>query len=110
MAVQYKVQRRHARYRCEVGVQVRTENAKNGYWGALADVSLGGCYVNTFSPLPPGTAVTLRLQANDGEINLTGAVVTCHPGVGMGIQFKRFTTREDEARMKSLVGVLAKGA
>ncbi|MBZ5523526.1 MAG: PilZ domain-containing protein [Acidobacteriia bacterium] len=110
MAVIYKVQRKYARYRCEVGVQVRTENAKNGYWGALADVSLGGCYVNTFSPLPPGTGVMLRLQANDAEIHLTGVIVTCHPGVGMGVEFKRFTTREDESRLKGMVGVLAKGA
>ena len=110
MAVQFRVKRKYERYRCEVGVQVRSENTKNGYWGALADVSLGGCYVNTFSPLPPGSNVMLRLQANNSEIHLAGSVVTSHPGVGMGIQFKRFITREDESRMKAMVDVLAKGA
>src|SRR5258708_5972971 len=101
--------RKHPRYCCEVGVQVRTESSKNGYWGALAAISLGGCYVNSFSPLPSGTGVTLKLQSHDIEINLCGSVVTSHPGVGMGIQFEGFTSLEDEVHLKTLLAELGRG-
>ncbi|HWZ45459.1 MAG TPA: PilZ domain-containing protein [Candidatus Saccharimonadales bacterium] len=101
--------RKHPRYCCEVGVQVRTESSTNGYWGALADVSLGGCYVNTFSPLPSGTSVALKLQSHDIEINLSGSVATSHPGVGMGIQFEGFAGLEDEVHLKTLLVELGRG-
>ena len=102
--------RKHQRYACDVGAEIRTENAKSGYWGTVADISLGGCYVNTFSPLPAGTNVTLRVKTNHAEITLSGKTVTSHPGVGMGIQFVGYANPDDEANLKSLVGLLSKGA
>lgn len=110
MPTEYAIQRKHQRYSCDVGVQIRTERAQNGNWGALADISLGGCYVSSFSPLPPDSIVTLRVKSTDAEINISGKVVTCHPGVGMGIEFSRFITRDDEARLRGLVRALAMGA
>jgi len=44
--------RSHVRYICDGGVEVRTEGSTTGFWGTLTDISLGGCYVQTFSPLP----------------------------------------------------------
>jgi len=110
MPTGFKERRKHSRYSCDVGVEVRTDKTKSGNWGSLADISLGGCYVNTFSPLPPDTVVMLRVKSNSADISISGKVVTCHPGVGMGIEFNRFTTRDDEDRLKGLVGTLAKGA
>jgi hypothetical protein len=110
MPTEYAIQRKHPRYSCDVGVQIRSEKTQSGNWGALADISLGGCYVNSFSPLPPDSTVILRVKSSDAEINISGKVVTCHPGVGMGIQFSRFITRDDEARLRGLVRALAMGA
>ena len=107
---EYVEKRKHVRYSCDVGAEVLTENAKSGYWGTVADISLVGCYVNTFSPLPAGTNVTLRIKTNQSELTLAGNVVTSHPGVGMGIQFVGYGSANDEVGLKSLVGLLAKGA
>jgi len=108
--VQYSEKRRHPRYTCDIGVEVRVADSKTGYWGTLADICLGGCYVNTFSPLPVGTSVVLIIKTKHLEINIQGKTVTFHPGLGMGVQFAGFATPESEAQLKSLLGELAQSA
>jgi hypothetical protein len=106
MADQSKERRRHPRYACDVGVQVRPERSGGGYWGTLADISLGGCYVYTFSPLNVGTVLSLTLRTGEHEILAAGNVVTSHPGVGMGVEFIAFPTPEGDSGLKSFIAVL----
>jgi|SRR5215467_10810636 len=106
MAVVYKEKRQHPRYPCDTGVRIQSDSG-TGYWGTVGDISLGGCYVFTFSPLPLGQAVTLAIKANDKEINLAGKTVSFHPGVGMGIAFQGFTQDDSEERLKSYLSQLA---
>jgi PilZ domain-containing protein len=107
MAVEYKEKRRHPRYPCDTGARIHPETGSAGYWGTVGDISLGGCYVFTFSPLPAGQVVTLEIKANDKEIALAGKTVSSHPGVGMGIAFSGFTQEDAEARLKAYVEQLA---
>lgn len=97
---QFADRRKHPRYNCTCGVEIRTSGSGGGYWGTLADICLGGCYVTTFSPLPAGTAVVVKLDAPGGEIILNGETVTFHPGVGMGIRFAD-STGEEEAHLRT---------
>jgi hypothetical protein len=106
MADQHKERRKHPRYACDVGVQVRPEGSGGGYWGTLADISLGGCYVYTFSPLTAGTVLSLTLRTGEREILAAGTVVTSHPGVGMGVEFSAFLTPEGDAHLKAFIAVL----
>lgn len=107
---QSEEKRRHPRYSCDLGVEVRVADAKTGYWGTLADICLGGCYVSTFSPLPVGTPVVVALKNKNLEINISGQVVTSHPGVGMGVQFAGFANPAGEASLKNLLEELANSA
>jgi PilZ domain len=107
MAVEYKDRRRYPRYVCDTGVKIHPQAGTAGYWGTVGDISLGGCYVFTFSPLPVGQAVTLAIKANDREINLAGKTVSSHPGVGMGIAFQGFTQENAESLLKNYVSALA---
>lgn len=104
---QYREQRKHPRYTCNLGVELRVGDSNAGCWGTLADICLGGCYVNTFSPLPLETPVTMVVKNKNLEINMAGKVVTSHPGVGMGIQFAGSTQTSDEAELKILLEDLA---
>src|SRR5882724_12626281 len=70
MAVEYKERRRFPRFVCDTGVRVHPEIGQAGYWGTVGDISLGGCYVFTFSPLPAGQVVTLDIKAGDKEIHI----------------------------------------
>ena len=107
MATEYKERRRHPRFPCDTGVRVHPQTGNAGYWGTVGDISLGGCYVFTFSPLPVGQAVTLEIKINDKEISLAGHTVSSHPGVGMGIAFNGFTQEDAEERLKRFVQQLA---
>jgi hypothetical protein len=107
MAVEYKERRRYPRYACDTGVRIHPQTGNAGYWGTVGDISLGGCYVFTFSPLPTGQVVTLEIKANDKEISLAGTTVSSHPGVGMGIAFSGFTQEDSEERLKGFIQHLA---
>lgn len=103
---QFAERRRYPRYMCNCGVEICTTGTESGYWGTLADICLGGCYVNTFSPLPAGTQVLVNFDAPAGKITLNGRTVTFHPGVGMGIEFVADASDED-ARLRELIHSLA---
>ncbi|HET9836811.1 MAG TPA: PilZ domain-containing protein [Candidatus Angelobacter sp.] len=107
MAVEFKEKRQHPRFPCDTGVRIHPESGNAGYWGTVGDISLGGCYVFTFSPLPAGQAVTLEIKANDKEIALAGKTVSSHPGVGMGIAFSGFTQEGAEEMLKKFIQHLA---
>lgn len=77
-------ERRHfTRYKCDIGAVVQAIATGERYWGRCTDISLGGCYLESWSPLPLGASLTLLLDGM--EINCS--VTTCHPGVGMGLRF-----------------------
>ncbi|HEU4414064.1 MAG TPA: PilZ domain-containing protein [Candidatus Angelobacter sp.] len=107
MAVEYKEKRRYPRYVCDTGVRVHPEIGNAGYWGTVGDISMGGCYIFTFSPLPAGQMVTLAIKANEKEINLAGRTVSSHPGVGMGVAFNGYTQEDAEECLKMFVAHLA---
>ena len=60
----------------------------------LTDLSLGGCYVETESPFPENSGITLCLNAEDMEVQAEGTVRVMHPGFGMGIEFASRTSDE----------------
>jgi hypothetical protein len=83
-------QRRHTRHRCEGGAEVRTRavnQPEQRVWATLDDLSMGGCHVKTFQPLPVNTNVELRLGIAGAEIRARGVVCSSRPGIGMGISF-----------------------
>jgi CheY-like chemotaxis protein len=71
----------------------------------LADLSLGGCYVETESPFPERSGITLCLNAEDMEVQADGMVRVMHPGFGMGIEFASRTT-DERAQVAKFIGFL----
>ena len=71
----------------------------------LTDLSLGGCYVETESPFPEHSVITLCLKAEDMEVQAEGVVRVMHPGFGMGIEFAARTT-EERAQVARFIGFL----
>jgi hypothetical protein len=104
---EFKEKRRHPRYPCDTGVRIQLDKTSGGFWGTLSDISFGGCYIYTFSPLPLGQAVTLAIKANANEISVAGTIVSSHPGVGMGIAFGAFPAQDGESSLKSYIDHLA---
>jgi CheY-like chemotaxis protein len=71
----------------------------------LTDLSLGGCYVETESPFPERSGITLCLNAEDMEVQAEGMVRVMHPGSGMGIEFAARTT-DERAQVARFIGFL----
>lgn len=67
------------------------------------DVSLGGCFVNTYGPVELNEPVSLNILLPAGVwLNLRGTVVTYQPGVGFGLSFTDLR-KEEETALKELL-------
>jgi PilZ domain len=53
----------------------------------ISDLSVSGCYLDSFSPLPNGTDIVVKICRDNGIFETNGKVVFVHPGMGMGVHF-----------------------
>ncbi|HXE90655.1 MAG TPA: PilZ domain-containing protein [Terriglobales bacterium] len=98
--------RRNPRYRASGGVQMYPAGSDVRVWGTLTDISLGGCYVESMSPLPAATEVALELESDSDRLRARAAVRVSHPGCGMGLEF---LAMEEEDR-RTLQRILERAA
>ena len=98
--------RRYPRYQCSGGVQMSKDGTGVPLWVRLADIGLGGCYVETLSPLPLQTNVELVIHVEDLQIQGRGRVRTSHPSVGNGIAFTQMLA-DDWLHLHQLIARLA---
>jgi len=94
--------RRHARMRCFVAVELRLGNSAVPIWGNLSNTSLGGCFVETATPVPSGVTVEIGLWLANGKIwikglILTGIVTKSSPSFGVRIKFAELEPGERES-------------
>lgn len=80
--------RKHPRYPVSGGgAEIRQQGVDSRIWARLTDISRGGCYLETMSPLPVLTYVNLTLTLDEQHLQTKGQVVVAHPHFGMGVQF-----------------------
>ena len=89
--------REYARIKLSVPVQIQTDAGGSPIRGATADLSLGGCYIETMFPFPIGTNLDLQLSIETTDLIAAATVVTCDPQVGNGIKFIRMLPEDREA-------------
>jgi PilZ domain-containing protein len=100
-----KERRQHKRFPCKGGAQLRRGD-NPPIWATLADISAGGCYVETSSPLVMGTEYEVTLKVANSELRCRCQARTCHPGIGAGLQFT-FVTPETRKQINQILDVLA---
>jgi hypothetical protein len=69
------------------------------------DISGSGCYVETLSPLPIGTALGAELWMGQERLTTRALVRTSDPRVGMGIEFVGLKTEEQRRFQDHLLAV-----
>jgi len=101
--------RRYPRYKCEgrAGLVVVGSDVETA--GTLSDISRGGCYVETMSPLPTGTSMQATLEVKETRIEAEIVVGASHPAIGMGLNFVQLD-EENEACLCRLLAELSKGS
>ena len=93
--------RRHPRMKCFVAVELRVGGSATPIWGNLSDTSLGGCFVETATPVPSGADVEIGLWLANGKIwikgvILTGIVTKSSPCFGIRIKYAELDPAERE--------------
>lgn len=78
--------RRFPRFECKASVEVRLSSG-SPVRGNLADLSVGGCYIEMMIPLPVSTQLDLVIWLESGKLATPGLVTSSHAGFGVGVKF-----------------------
>ena len=78
--------RRFPRFECKASVEVRLSSG-SPVRGNLADLSLGGCYIEMMIPLPVSTQLDLVIWLENRKLATPGLVTSSHAGFGVGVKF-----------------------
>ena len=71
--------------------------------GIVANLSVGGCFLEARQPLPSGARVRLHLDLPlTGWTWLSSQVLHTHPNRGFGVRFVDLTTRDQEALARAV--------
>jgi len=94
--------RRYPRIKCFVAVEIRVEGSNTPIWGNLANTSMGGCFVETVTPVANGMAAEIGLWVASGKlwvkgIILNGIVTRSNPCFGVRIKFSDLDSNERES-------------
>lgn len=99
--------RRNTRYAFTADVELLEPNSGIAIPGRTADLSRGGCYVDTINPFPADTVVKLRLTKWDRSFEAQAKVVYSAAGMGMGLMFVT-VDREQRLTMECWIAELGR--
>lgn len=79
--------RRNLRFPFTATVEAIENKSGTKVTGRTSDLSLGGCYVDTLSPLPVGAEAKVRIQRENVTFEAQAKVIYSLIGMGMGMAF-----------------------
>jgi hypothetical protein len=81
-------ERRHfTRFPCDLGMDMQVEDSDVSIFARCTDISRGGCYVETHSPISISTRLFVCLKTERLRVRALAEVRSCHPSMGMGLRF-----------------------
>jgi hypothetical protein len=85
--------RRYPRIKCFVAVELKVEGSDTPIWGNLSNTSMGGCYIETVTPVKSGSGVQIGLWVANGKVwvkgmILNGIVIKSNPCFGVRVKFE----------------------
>jgi len=91
--------RKHPRMKCFVAVELRVDDTPTPIWGNLSNTSVGGCLVETATPIRPGSKVEIGLWLPNDKIwvkgfALSGIITRGGPANGVRIRFEGMVPAE----------------
>jgi hypothetical protein len=79
--------RRHQRFPFNATADIVEPRSNTHINGRTSDLGQGGCYVDTLSPFPAGTLVTIRISRENQSFEAAAKVSYSVVGMGMGLAF-----------------------
>jgi hypothetical protein len=92
--------RQFVRHTCRIAAQITLEDGSLRLAGTITDISLGGCYIEMFSPLPVDTFAEVYIFAGDDTLHLSARVRSSQRGAGMGVSFTGMSPEDFEKLQK----------
>lgn len=94
---------RRRNQRKKVLLEARWESLSKRHEARVDDVSMSGCFVNTYGPVEIGEPVELKILRRSGEwLAVRGYVATYQFAVGFGMAFTDLT-EENEKALRELI-------
>jgi hypothetical protein len=92
----------HPRIKCFVAVELHVDDSPTPIWGNLSNTSVGGCLVETATPVKPGAKVEIGLWLANGKIwvkgfALSGVVTRSGPANGVRLRFDGMVPAERDS-------------
>lgn len=97
--------RRFTRYTCDIGLEMQVEGSDVPIFARCTDISRGGCYVETRSPLSPATRIFVCMKSDEIRIRALAEVRSSHPSMGMGVHFLQLG-EDDERHLIDVIDAL----
>lgn len=84
--------------RVYLSVEARWEGLAGSYKARIADIGMGGCFVDTAGTVTVGEVVSVEIRMPDGVwLQLRGEVAFYQPNIGFSIGFTYLTDEEQYA-------------
>lgn len=98
---------RRSNVRKRILLEAKWESLSRTHEARVDDVSLGGCFVNTYAHVELNERVNVQILLPSGEwLALRGRVATYQHGVGFGMWFT-YLSENDKAALKKLISSIA---
>ena len=98
---------RRRNQRQKVLLEARWSSLSDRHEARVDDVSMSGCFVNTYGPVEIGERVDLKILLRSGEwLALSGYVATYQHGVGFGMSFTDLTPAKEKALLLLLASAV----
>jgi len=85
--------RKTPRFRCQNSIEIHVHQGAS-FWGTVADLGLGGCYVEMPIPLEPGTKVKVGIWFGETKALAEAQVAHRSPGFGIGLKFTAISDQD----------------
>jgi hypothetical protein len=85
--------RKHTRYRCQNSIEIHVQEGAS-FWGSVADLSLGGCYVEIPIPLELGKRLKVGIWFGQTKVWADARVAHRTPGMGVGLVFTQISDQD----------------
>jgi hypothetical protein len=79
--------RRNVRYPFSASIEAIETKSGTRLNGRTSDLGLGGCYVDTLSPFPVGSVLTIKILRDGDSFQAKAKVTYSMMGMGMGLAF-----------------------
>lgn len=80
--------RRNPRYPFAGSIEMREGTSEDKRTARVKELSLNGCYVDTESPYPMGTSLSIKLFTDADFFEAQASVIYSMPNEGMGLMFR----------------------